>query len=340
MRTSKALQSRVVSAVSAGDESLFLEHLRLVSGDPIFLVQLVHKAARCGNTGFLHILSQYVPDRILWGDTALHGASMSGDLSTVRWVLNIEERAPSNKLLNAAAQSGSVEMMKFWIDAGVRLEEDQGEALLSAAWANHIEAVEFILGNNARRVFEIKRSRVGNEAVAAAVSMRNCEMLELLLDQGADDGCTVSLSLAATHGSLKLTDYVLGRGDCSDTAITDAMLRLSESAPEPYLGRIAKRLIKKGYRIDEEQSIPLLNALQRKNWEVAAVLVESGGSIVSLLKSQAGISLLAPEIKTLREASGSRWDELWALDERRILSLSSGGCKSGNSTPGSSAPRL
>lgn len=144
-------------------------------------------------------------------DKALIQSAFDGDLAKVQALLkkgaSVDATAPKNRTaLIWAATNGHTAVVQALCDAGANVNVQDGDghtALMFAVKGSHLATAEFLLENGADVNIQSKKQRISALIVAAAIG--NIEVVQLLLDHGADtdlaeiDGST-ALDRARQYG--------------------------------------------------------------------------------------------------------------------------------------------
>jgi len=128
----------------------------------------------------------------------LHEPAGRGDLGAVRKVIekggNIDKKDIAGQTaLMYAAESGSMEVVKYLVENGANVNAVSGDAgrgtpLIYAAAANKLEVVKYLLENGA----DINSTTPYQHETALlwAVAMGHAEVVKLLVEKGADQKIT------------------------------------------------------------------------------------------------------------------------------------------------------
>ena len=146
--------------------------------------------------------------------TVLMEAVQTGDSALVARLLQAGGNARATGLASAAAAAGSLPLLRLLASAGANVREHNDQPLRSAVGRNgSIDVVRFLLerGANPRAM-----DSNGRNALGGAVAFSNPDIVDLLLDSGADPnqalGSWTPLMDAAMQGDSAMVELLLQRG--------------------------------------------------------------------------------------------------------------------------------
>ena len=252
-------------------------------------------------------------------DKGAFEAASKGDLKTVEKLfykdLNLINATDDNRgrVLHCAVRSGSLELVKFLIDRGAKInvneKDDYGETILDyAAHTGSLKLVKFLsdegafeatrkgdiqtvkeLLNKDPTLIYTKKDGSRYTILHCAVSSGSLELVKFLIDRGAnvnvrsDCGYTV-LHYAADTGSLKLVKFLIDKGAIVSNVKTDWGDTVLHEAAESGSLELVKFLTDKGLDINNKnvfRETPLHRAVgsQNRSSEVAKFLIDMGTDV-------------------------------------------------------------
>jgi uncharacterized protein len=214
-------------------------------------------------------------------------AAVRGDLAAVRALLSQgSDPQAMNEALSGAAANDQIEMVKFLLDKGARLnpgEGGDGAALLQAVEGGYADMVNLLLDKGAQ--IEVK-GQDGVTPLIEAVNKNDIDLVQLLLQRGAnlearDNPGGTALVRAAYAGNIAILQLLLDKG-----ANVNAQLNSGETALHAMAmnGRteVVKLLLAKGANTEIKDKLgetPLRVAAQWDKPEVAKQLLDHGAKI-------------------------------------------------------------
>ena len=233
-------------------------------------------------------------------DHEIHDAARAGDLAKVSSLLeadpslleikNENEKTP----LHFAAESGSVELIRFLLDKGAAVNAlntaDETPLHYAAGWC-HVEAVKLLLERKADVTIATNEGDTPLHYLRF-VGLR--EVAELLLDRGADINARnqageTFLGMAVNSGRPQLIDLAFDRGAKIEPG--QGMRMLIDAAAADKL-ELVDRILDNGVEVkaEGEEGILLLHAAARAG---------HAGLVENLLTKGANINSLTPKGSTL-----------------------------------------
>lgn len=217
------------------------------------------------------------------GRSALTAATIGGHLNIVRLLL--KSGAPVNvhggkdyirPAIAEACVHGRKEILELLLQHGQGVNHHTSPPLVFASMHGNIEMARMLLVKNAE--VDAFESTLGWNALMAAASSGYLELVELLLDHGADinlqgKGGSSPLGIAARQGHEKIVDLLLDRGANLGLSIIQAAI-LGDQA------QIAEKLIGSGYDLQDEEMGEILQLACLQGFEsLAEVLIQNGANV-------------------------------------------------------------
>ncbi|KAJ7586321.1 ankyrin repeat-containing protein, partial [Mycena floridula] len=179
-----------------------------------------------------------------------------------------------------AASDGSLTLLEQFLDWGADINAQDMHswhptALISDAFAVHLATVRFILGQGVS--VDIVGSR-WNYALSAAAASGKIEVMEYLLNQGADPNVHDHILHWAVIGGIEAVALLIEKG-------ADLQVQGSHALRAAFrTGNldIAKLLLEKGVSPQDEEGSILQNACRWGHLEIVSLLIKNGADVNAL----------------------------------------------------------
>jgi len=200
--------------------------------------------------------------------------------------VNSEDRSPFQfTLLIEASQRGQDQIVRILLDSGADANAQDEEGFTALMWAvmgEHRKTVQLLLKRDAEPDVTIPLANTGGNgetALVFAAYKSDIDMIELLLNAGADINAGGALAEAASHGKMAPAELLVARG--ADVNWRNPRNRRSvlRDAAESGHVRIAKFLIENHASVDLADRLgctPLMAAALNGHLDVVQLLVNGG----------------------------------------------------------------
>lgn len=220
-------------------------------------------------------------------------AAMSGNIAAVRALLgqgaNIEaiDDSCGCTALAGAAANGQADMVKFLLDKGAKIDAGEGgsgTALFRAVEGDRTELVNLLLDKGAN---VDAADHMGTTPLMEAVEKNQPALVELLLQRGArtdtrdKNGRRTALFRAAMAGNLEILNLLLDKGADANAHLSDDDSALQIAAMNGR-NEVVKDLLARGANTEIKDDLcqtPLLIAAQWGKAEVAMQLLDGGAKM-------------------------------------------------------------
>jgi ankyrin repeat protein len=242
------------------------------------------EAATSGNLAAVRaLLAQGAEPEVI--DQALSGAAANGQIDVVKFLLDNGARinAGEGDALSGAAANGQIDVVKFLLDKGAKIdagEGDAGTALLRAVEGDHADIVTLLLDKGANMD---AGDRQGTTPLIEAVEKNRAALVELLLRRGArtETNGGSALYQAALAGNLEILKLLLDKGANVNAQLGGGETILHVMATNGRAA-IVKLLLENHANIEARDRFgltPLMVTAQNDQVEAARQLLDAGAQI-------------------------------------------------------------
>jgi ankyrin repeat protein/WD40 repeat protein len=247
-----------------------------------------------------------------WGKTALLEALMNNNVVIAKRLIergaNINHAAPSGNALSFAVRSGNTDLMKMLLEKGVDLNfvSANGELAINEAISNNnIEIAKYLLTQKIQPIAlnSTPEKPLFNPPLCAAVASDNLELVDLVLEAGADingygDEKLTPLILALWRRELHIVQRLFEKGaKPSDLPMDEMFIAARNKVPEAmqklidlgadvkktYKGRSLVNIGMGSPHIDTGNSERISWEQQERNQVKFQAALDSIGDLVKLL---------------------------------------------------------
>lgn len=227
-----------------------------------------------------HIVLEEVEDKSQLLYLALETSTWNGSLESVKYL--IEAKADihlyDDECLKVAVQEGHYEVAKLLIENGANIHADDDYCMRCASLHEHYEILALLLDHGAF----MDCSPENNSALIEAVICGNLRMVKFLHSYGADIHADndFALGMACSQGHIEIAKYFLDNGaDIHTTHDSPVQIACQNGHKE-----LARFLIDMGANIHETCERALVLALKNKHPEVVGLLLARGARINGALE--------------------------------------------------------
>jgi uncharacterized protein len=220
--------------------------------------------------------------RLLEGETPLMEAALRGNLATVKALLaggadpNLQEQSGGQTALMWALSQRHTAIVDELIrnKADVNLASKTGSTPLMFAAQGSLKSTRLLLAAGA--LPNTQHPDNGQTALIVASTMGNTDIVEALLENGADPNIRDGNSFTALHAAVRDSDYGTDRGGRVSAAATVKVLLAHGADPNARLNQKGRQSVRAVNEIAFQGATPLALAAEVNSLDAIKELVKAG----------------------------------------------------------------